>query len=97
MTPPAHGDFTAGVYTPDADFNGSDSFTYDVTDRGDPDNCGAPGPACDGPETSTTETVSITVNPVNDAPLASGTSVSVAEDDSVAVDLAALVSRRRDR
>ena len=36
--------------------------------------------------------MSITVNPVNDAPLASPTSVSVDEDDSVLVDLAALVS-----
>ena len=80
------------TYSPDADFNGSDSFTYRVVDRGDPDNCGAPGPACAASLTSSTETVSITVNPVNDAPLASPTSVSVDEDDSVLVDLAALVS-----
>ena len=93
---PADGDLTGSggsrSYSPDADFNGADSFTFKVTDRGDPDNCGAPGPACDGPLSSSTETVSITVDPVNDAPLASGTSVSVDEDDSVAVGLAALVS-----
>ena len=93
---PADGDLTGSggsrTYGPDPDFNGADSFTYRVTDRGDPDNCGAPGPACDGPLTSTTETVSITVNPVNDVPLASPTSVSVDEDGSVLVDLAALVS-----
>ena len=78
VTPPAHGTATATTYTPDPDFNGSDSFTYRVTDRGDPDNCSAP--PCDAPETSTTETVSITVGPVNDAPLASSSSVSVDED-----------------
>ena len=40
VTPPTHGTATATTYTPDADFNGTDSFTYRVTDRGDPDNCG---------------------------------------------------------
>jgi len=42
-------------YTPNANFNGSDSFTYTVTD------------AASGE--SATRTVSITVNPVNDAPV----------------------------
>ena len=73
MTPPAHGVLSgsggARTYTPAADFNGTDSFTYEVTDRGDPDNCGAPGPACDAPLTSSTATVSITVGAVNDAPV----------------------------
>ncbi len=54
VTAPAHGTATATTYTPDQDFNGTDSFTYQVTDRGDPDNCGAPAAGCDGPETSTT-------------------------------------------
>ena len=43
VTPPANGGLTgsggARTYTPDPDFNGADSFTYEVTDRGDPDNC----------------------------------------------------------
>ena len=69
VTPPAHGAFAGGTYTPAGDFNGTDSFSYQVTDRGDPDNCGAPGPACDAPETSSTQTVSITVTAVNDAPV----------------------------
>ncbi len=43
------------LYTPDADFNGTDSFTYTVSD---------------GNGGSDTATVSITVNPVNDAPVA---------------------------
>ena len=70
VTSPAHGNLTGSggsrTYTPAADFNGSDSFAYRVMDRGDPDNCSAA--PCDAPETSTTETVSITVNALNDAP-----------------------------
>jgi Ca2+-binding RTX toxin-like protein len=92
VTPPAHGAVTAGTYEPDANFSGADSFTYKVTDRGDPDNCGAPGPGCDAPRTSSTETVSITVEPVNDAPSASPFSDSVAEDATLPIDLTALVS-----
>ncbi len=90
VTQPAHGTATATTYTPDGDFNGSDSLTYRVTDRGDPDGCSSA--PCDGPETSSTETVSITVDPVNDVPEASPLSDSVDEDGSLAVDLAALVS-----
>lgn len=41
------------TYTPDADFNGSDSFTYTVTTAGG---------------VTETATVSVTVNPVNDPP-----------------------------
>ena len=42
------------LYTPDADYNGPDSFTYTVTD---------------GQGGSVTETVNVTVNPLNDAPI----------------------------
>ncbi|SDE67791.1 tandem-95 repeat protein, partial [Ruegeria marina] len=42
-------------YTPDADFNGTDSFTYTLSD---------------GQGGSTTATVTVTVTPVNDAPVA---------------------------
>src|SRR6202008_362036 len=60
------------------------------TDRGDPDNCtGAP---CDGAETSSTETVSITVDPVNDTPVATAGARTTAEDTPVALDLADLAS-----
>ncbi|WP_415795068.1 Ig-like domain-containing protein, partial [Mycolicibacterium frederiksbergense] len=58
----ADGSFT---YTPDADFNGTDSFTYT---------------AGDGTETSSIATVSITISPVNDAPVAAGDTVSTDED-----------------
>ncbi|MCC6629566.1 MAG: tandem-95 repeat protein, partial [Chloroflexi bacterium] len=64
---PAHGSLILGpgglwTYTPDADYHGSDSFTYTVTDRGDPD--GATGNAL----TSLPSTVTLTVRAVNDAP-----------------------------
>lgn len=54
---PQHGTIngTTNVYTPTANFNGTDSFTYTVTDA-------------DGGVT--TKTVNITVTPVNDAPVA---------------------------
>ena len=66
MTQPAHGTvaFTnAGAdltYTPAADYNGPDSFTYTITDNGTTN--GANDFKTD------TATVSITVTPVNDAP-----------------------------
>jgi hypothetical protein len=87
---PAHGTATETTYTPAANFNGADSFTYRVTDRGDPDDCSSA--PCDGPETSTTETVSITVDPVNDAPQATDDTRSTDEDTPLSVDLAALAS-----
>jgi hypothetical protein len=65
--PPAHGTLSgsgsAVVYTPDPDFHGEDSFTFI---------------ASDGASTSAPATVAITVDPVNDAPVASDASVSAA-------------------
>src|SRR4051812_34823776 len=74
-TPPAHGltfvnsDQTV-TYTPAADYNGSDSFRYTVAD-------GYSGLA--------TGTVTITVTPVNDPPVANADSATVAEDGTVDV------------
>jgi len=48
------------TYSPDANYNGAASFTYQVCDNGTTD--GAADPKC------TTGTVNVTVNPVNDAP-----------------------------
>ncbi|MBK5268344.1 MAG: tandem-95 repeat protein, partial [Acidimicrobiia bacterium] len=61
------------TYTPALNYNGSDSFTFKVNDW-----------AVDSNES----TVSITVTPVNDAPVAIDQSVSTAEDTAVAVTLA---------
>ena len=56
----------AATYTPNADFNGSDSFTYVVQD--------------DAGATSNLATVSLTINSVNDAPVAADDTVSLQED-----------------
>ncbi len=61
------------TYSPSLNFNGSDSFTYKVND---------------GALDSTTETVSITVNPVNDAPVMVGNqSVATNEDTLLSITL----------
>ncbi|MES1242957.1 MAG: Ig-like domain-containing protein [Acidobacteriota bacterium] len=65
---------TQVVYTPGANYNGSDSFTYT---------------ASDGNGGSATATVTVTVTPVNDAPVAVADSASVAEDGSVSVSVLA--------
>ena len=74
-------------------FNGTVLITFNVTDRGDPDDCIGSPPACDGVLTSSTKTFTITVNPVNDAPTASDGSASQNEDAAaIPVDLRTLVS-----
>jgi VCBS repeat-containing protein len=75
ISDPPNGTATANLdgtikYTPDANYNGPDSFTYT---------------ASDGTEASDPATVSITVNPVNDAPVAVADSASVDEDDVLTV------------
>ncbi len=73
---PANGSVTINVdgtltYTPNADFNGSDSFTYTIED---------------GRGGSDTATVSVTVNPVNDPPVATVDAASTDEDQAVTFD-----------
>ncbi|MBA54801.1 MAG: hypothetical protein CMK89_10140 [Pseudomonadales bacterium] len=63
------------TYTPNADFNGSDNFTYTVSDL-----LGG---------TSSDTTVTITVNAVNDAPVASGDVANTPEDTPINIDVAA--------
>jgi hypothetical protein len=81
VSDPAHG--TAAVvgnsvrYTPDPNFNGPDSFTYTIDD---------------GDEGSAIALVSVTVQPVNDVPLASDGSATTPSATPVVVDLAQLVS-----
>ena len=52
------------TYTPDSSYNGLDVFDFIATDG----------------SSSDTATISITVNPVNDAPIAESISVNVFED-----------------
>jgi uncharacterized delta-60 repeat protein len=66
------------TYTPASNYNGSDSFKFTVTDTGD----GA-SPAA----TSTEATVSITVNAINDAPVANAQPVSTNEDTNKGITL----------
>jgi hypothetical protein len=74
---PSHGSLSGTapnlVYTPNANYHGSDSFTFTVND---------------GTVDSAAATISITVNPVNDVPVATAQSVSVDENGSVAITLA---------
>jgi hypothetical protein len=60
------------VYTPDADFNGTDTFTYTVDD---------------GNGGTDTATVTVTVGAVNDPPVATDDSVSTDEDTPVTIDV----------
>jgi FG-GAP-like repeat/Bacterial Ig domain/RTX calcium-binding nonapeptide repeat (4 copies) len=64
---------TAYTYTPAANYNGPDSFTFTVTD---------------GTATSAPATVNITVTPVNDAPVAVNDSYSTDEDTALIVNAA---------
>ena len=73
---PHHGSLSVSLptvtYTPDPNFNGSDSFTFTVSD---------------GVATSAPATVSLSVTSVNDPPVALDDSVTTAEDTAVAITL----------
>ncbi len=76
VTPPAYGTatFTGGTitYTPAADFNGIDSFTYTVSD---------------GHGGTATAAVSVTVSPVNDPPRAVDDNVTTPEDTTIQINV----------
>lgn len=76
LAQPAHGSLSGDapdvVYTPDANFNGSDGFTFQVND---------------GQADSNIATVSITVDPVNDLPTANGQDVNTNEDAAAGITL----------
>jgi len=64
------------TYTPNADFNGTDAFTYEVTD---------------GNGGITQAVVTITVNPINDAPVASALLLNARADSAGLIDGGALI------
>ncbi|CAA9275684.1 MAG: RTX toxins and related Ca2+-binding proteins [uncultured Acidimicrobiales bacterium] len=75
VTNPAHGTVTVNAdgsftYTPSVNYNGPDSFTYKAND---------------GTADSNVATVTITVAGVNDAPVATGDSVTTPEDSPLSV------------
>ena len=74
VRPPAHGTLSGQApeltYVPAANYHGGDSFTFRVTD---------------GKLFSSEATLSLTVTPVNDTPVALGGSVTTAEDTAVPV------------
>ncbi|MBI1729608.1 tandem-95 repeat protein [Candidatus Acetothermia bacterium] len=77
FTQPAHGSSACGsncTYTPNHNFNGYDSFNYTIRD-----SVGA----------TSTATVSITVNPVNDPPVAVNDNITTSEDQAVNIDVLA--------
>ncbi len=75
VTGPAHGSLLLNAngsftYTPAANYNGSDSFTYKVND---------------GQVDSSVATVALTINPVNDAPVAVADTRAATEDTMLTV------------
>jgi cellulose biosynthesis protein BcsQ len=79
VTSPSHGSLSGTApnltYVPNRNFSGQDSFTFKVND---------------GTADSSLGTVSITVTPANDAPVASSDTVTTLEDTPTAVVLAAI-------
>lgn len=73
------------TYTRTAPGRTADELTFAVTDRGDPDGCGAPTAECAAPRTSRTATISVGFG--NAAPTAAPASAATTEDDPVGVDL----------
>ncbi|RLA20812.1 MAG: hypothetical protein DRQ56_02265, partial [Gammaproteobacteria bacterium] len=78
LTSPVHGVLSgagaAYTYTPNANFVGDDSFTFNVND---------------GQVDSNTATVYLTTNPVNDAPVSENGNISTVEDELVEITLVA--------
>ena len=68
-------------YTPNANFSGSDSFTYKAND---------------GVSDSNVATVTITVNPINDAPVANNDSYNTNEDSALNVSAPGVLSNDTD-
>ena len=76
VTPPSNGILSGTApnltYTPNANYNGSDSFTFKAND---------------GNSDSNVETVDITINPINDPPVAFDLNTSTLEDQAKTITL----------
>lgn len=70
-------------YTPNVNFFGVDSFTYSVKTPG----CGVMDTSCNSAANSKFATVTITVNPVPDAPMAAAQDLVMDEDDVLEITL----------
>ncbi len=85
VTGPAHGTLTgvppALTYSPAANYSGSDAFSFRVND---------------GTTDSNTATVSIAVQPVNDAPVAAGESYAVQAGRTLTVNAPGVLANDRD-
>jgi endonuclease G len=81
VTPPAHGQLTGTganrSYQPDADFNGSDSFTFKAND---------------GAKDSNVSTVNISITDVNDTPTANDDTANTDEDTNLQIPTSTLTS-----
>jgi Ca2+-binding RTX toxin-like protein len=81
ITAPTNGSYTinsttgAVTYTPNANYNGTDSFTYRVFDTTG--------------NVSNTATVNLIINPVNDAPIANNDTATTNEDTAVTISVLA--------
>ncbi len=64
------------LYTPNANYNGADTFTYEVCDNGDPEKC-----------TTENATVNVTISAVNDAPVAADDTATTAEDTATDINV----------
>ena len=74
VTAPVSGDATAVdgavIYTPEADYAGADSFTYEV---------------CDSSAQCSTATVTIDITPINDPPTANDDAADTIEDQAITI------------
>jgi uncharacterized repeat protein (TIGR01451 family) len=86
---PASGDVTLTgttlAYTRTAPGRDADELTFEVTDRGDPDGCGAVTAGCTASRTSAPATIEVTFG--NAAPTADAATATTAEDTPVDVTL----------
>ncbi|WP_157632649.1 tandem-95 repeat protein, partial [Cochleicola gelatinilyticus] len=82
VTPPTNGTVTVDpvtgevTYTPNPNFSGTDTFEYQVCDDGTPVLCD-------------TATVTVTVDPINDGPIAEDDTASTTQDTDVVIDVTA--------